>query len=137
MFIKIVKLVVTVFILVFLVSMVWMLIAQLEPIFIDEDSQTWKETDHFFAAYAELMNSPVRIMLVGIYTATTTLSTVGLGDVHPKSSYERVLTAITMVAGVSVFSFIMGKFLEVVDDIKDFNVPMEDQEGLTKFFGVM
>ena len=137
LFVKIAKLVIIVFILVFLVSMIWMLVAQLEPIFIDKDSDFWKDTDHFFTSYSILMNTPYRIMLVGLYTSITTLSTVGLGDVHPKSSYERILTAITMVAGVSVFSYIMGKFLEVVEDIKDFDVPTEDHDGLTNFFGVL
>ena len=117
--------------------MIWMLIAQLEPILIDVNSQFYNDTDHFFTAYTVIMTSPARIILVGVYTATTTLSTVGLGDVHPKSSYERLLTAVTMVAGVSVFSYIMGKFLEVLEDIKVFDVPTEDHEGLTKFFGVL
>lgn len=60
-------------------------------------------------------------MLGGIYYATTTLSTVGLGDYHPKSSYERVLTSIIMVTGVSCFSYIMEKFFEIVNALHDFN----------------
>ena len=76
-------------------------------------------------------------MIGGFYYAATTLSTVGLGDFHPKSSWERVLTSIIMVVGISCFSYTMEMFFEIVAAIKDFNQPIEDQDGLTQFFGVL
>lgn len=137
LFFKICKLAFTVLILVFLVAMIGMLLVGLEPIFFDVDSQFWLDTEHFDTAYPLRDQGPMRVMLGGIYYATTTLSTVGLGDLHPKSSYERVLASIIMVTGVSCFSYIMEKFFEIVNAINDFNQPIEDQDGLTQFFGVL
>ena len=108
-----------------------MLLFELEEIFVSKDSQIWKDTEHYNTAYATDEQGPIRKMIGGVYFATTTLSTVGLGDLHPKSSWERMLAAIIMVSGVSCFSYIMEKFFEIVDAINSFNQPLEDQEGLT------
>ena len=126
LFFKICKLALTVLILVFLVGMIGLLLVGLEPIFISTDSDIWKDTDHFYQSYAVYETAPIRVMLNGLYYATTTLSTVGLGDYHPKSSYDRVLTSIIMMTGVSCFSYIMEKFFEILDALQRFNKPIED-----------
>jgi len=48
------------------------------------------------------------------YFAITTLSTIGYGDYHPVSSYERMLAVPILMIGVAVFSFIMGQFIEIL-----------------------
>jgi hypothetical protein len=40
---------------------------------------------------------------------------VGFGDYYPVSDLERVVGAIMLLFGVAIFSFIMGKFIEMVD----------------------
>jgi hypothetical protein len=53
-------------------------------------------------------------MVTMMYNILTTLATVGLGDYHPKADEERILTAILFLSGTSLFSFIMGSFIEIV-----------------------
>lgn len=48
------------------------------------------------------------------YFSITTLSTVGYGDLHPKSNIEKVLGIIIMLAGVAFFSFVMSSFIEII-----------------------
>ena len=55
-----------------------------------------------------------RIMLVAVYFSFTSLSTVGLGDYHPKSNPERACTAMLLLIGVAVFSYILGNFIEIL-----------------------
>jgi hypothetical protein len=47
-------------------------------------------------------------MVKVFYFAITTLSTIGFGDFHPVSIFERVVASPILLFGVSVFSFIMG-----------------------------
>lgn len=42
-----------------------------------------------------------------------------------------------LLFGVAIFSFIMGKFIEMVDQIKEFNRGLDDGDSLSKFFGVI
>jgi hypothetical protein len=48
------------------------------------------------------------------YYGMTTLSTIGYGDFLPKSMSEKVIIAFVMMFGVSVFSYIMGNFMEIL-----------------------
>ena len=52
------------------------------------------------------------------YFAITTLSTIGFGDFTPVSSVERLLASIILMFGVTVFSFIMGQFIEILINYK-------------------
>jgi hypothetical protein len=67
----------------------------------------------------------------------TTLSTVGLGDYHPRSDFERILVSIILFFGVAIFSYIMGNFAEILSEFKSYNDELEEGELLTKFFGVL
>ncbi len=57
-------------------------------------------------------------LLIVVYYAFTTLSTVGFGDFNPKSDYERLFASFILVIGVAVFSFIMGNFIEILLNYK-------------------
>ena len=48
------------------------------------------------------------------YYAITTLTTIGYGDFHPISTSERVITSFVLLFGVSVFSYIMGNFIDIL-----------------------
>ena len=48
------------------------------------------------------------------YYAITTLSTIGFGDFAPKSIVEKIMISFVMMLGVSVFSYIMGNFIEIL-----------------------
>ena len=43
-----------------------------------------------------------------IYFTFTSLTTVGLGDIAPKSNIERFFIAFALLYGVAVFSYFLG-----------------------------
>ena len=49
-----------------------------------------------------------------IYYAFTSLSTVGFGDLAPRSDSERLFVAFMLLFGVAIFSYIMGVFIEIL-----------------------
>lgn len=55
-------------------------------------------------------------MVLTLYFALTTLSTVGYGDYHPVSQAEMIFISIVMLGGVAFFSYIMGNFIEIISN---------------------
>lgn len=53
------------------------------------------------------------------YYGLTTLSTIGYGDFLPKSVNEKILISFVMLGGVSIFSYITGKFIIVLFGYKE------------------
>ena len=49
-------------------------------------------------------------MIALTYFAFTTVSTVGLGDFHPKNSFERVVCSLIMLFGAMITSFLVESF---------------------------
>jgi hypothetical protein len=66
------------------------------------------------------------------YYGITTLSTIGFGDFLPKSVNEKVVAAFVMMLGVSIFSYIMGNFIDILISYKNFS-SSGDQKDLTKW----
>ena len=52
------------------------------------------------------------------YFAITTLSTIGYGDMYPISVNERWIASVILMFGVSIFSFIIGQFIEIMMNYK-------------------
>ena len=75
--------------------------------------------------------------LLATYYAFTSLSTVGFGDYNPKSNVERVLCAFILLFGVSIFSYIMGIFIEILNQIKELQSNLDDGDFLTCFLHLM
>lgn len=50
-----------------------------------------------------------------MYFAFTSLSTVGFGDFNPRGDIERILCAFILLFGVAIFSYIMGNFIDILD----------------------
>ena len=67
----------------------------------------------------------------------TSLSHVGFGDLHPVTNTDRLLTVPILVFGVAVFSYFMGKFVEIISDFKARNEETDDLDTLAKFFGML
>jgi hypothetical protein len=65
------------------------------------------------------------------------LSTVGFGDLTPKSDIERLFGAIILLFGVSVFSLIISNFKEILDKFMMLNSDLENGDNLRKFFGLL
>lgn len=72
-----------------------------------------------------------------IYFAFTTLSTVGFGDFAPRSDVERVVQSFIMMFGVSIFSYFMGNFIEILEQYQNLNAELDDGDNLAMFFGVL
>ena len=76
----------------------------------------------------------MRYALVASYWAFTSLSTIGFGDYHPKSNSERMVTAFILLFGVAIFSYILGNFIDILNEIQTFNRDLDEGDELTKFF---
>jgi hypothetical protein len=76
-------------------------------------------------------------MVLVVYYAFTTLATVGYGDFHAISDTEKIVSSIIILFGVTVFSFIMGNFIEILMSFKIVTAENEDSENLTKWFGLL
>lgn len=76
-------------------------------------------------------------LITAIYFAFTSLTTVGFGDYHPRGNLERVCGAFILLSGVAIFSYIMGNFIQILEEMKAFARDLEDADNLAKFFGTM
>jgi len=57
-------------------------------------------------------------IIIVMYFSFTTLSTVGFGDLHPKTSQERAAAVLVMLFCTAIFSLILGEFLKIVEKYK-------------------
>ena len=67
----------------------------------------------------------LHIMLLGMYFAFTTLSTVGFGDFNPRSDYERLICIVILLMGVGIFALFMGLLLEMIEEFKAYDADMD------------
>ena len=71
---------------------------------------------------------------MGMYYSFTSLSTVGFGDYHPRSNAERLVTSMILLLGVSMFSYILGNFVEILGTLQELNKDLDEGDELSKFF---
>ena len=76
-------------------------------------------------------------MIKNWYFGITTLSTIGFGDFHPKSVIEKIVASFVMMLGVSIFSFIMGHFIEILVSYKNLDTTTFDHRDLTKWVALL
>ena len=71
--------------------------------------------DEHFICYFEMEDvGDYDSVVAFVYYSFTTLTTVGFGDFNPRSNPERIFMAIGMLSGVTVFSFFMSEFIDIV-----------------------
>ena len=70
----------------------------------------------FLTAKGIMKNTREQNLVVSIYFAFTSLSTVGFGDYVPCSNIERFIGAFILLFGVSIFSYIMGNFIDILNE---------------------
>lgn len=80
----------------------------------DPSQLIYVNTETFESTFNIESRTDERKMVTKIYETLTTLSTTGLGDYKPRADEERILTAILFMSGTSLFSFIIGSFIEIV-----------------------
>lgn len=84
--------------------------------------------DTFIDAYNIYHYPKMHQMIIPMYYAFTSLSTVGFGDYHPKSNAERIFCTIILLFGVMIFSYIMGVFIEMIESAKQKNQDLGDED---------
>lgn len=76
-------------------------------------------------------------LIVLVYFSFTSLTTVGFGDYHPKSTVERFIIAMAILFGVMIFSFFMGNFINILEAHEKFSEVGGEGILLYRFFGVL
>ena len=124
----------------YFLGLVWFTFCTVEQDFILGDPLIENPDVSNFIGYFEWTfekKSMSEIALGSGYFAFTTLSTVGFGDLNPRSDIERIFGAFILLCGVAVFSTIMGSFIEMVEKVGDLNTDHGDSNGLIQFFGCL
>jgi voltage-gated potassium channel len=65
-----------------------------------------------FAAVERGHNEAVTNTWDGVFWAVTTMTTVGYGDIYPKTDYGRVIAMVVMVIGIGFLSMLIGAAAE-------------------------
>ena len=61
--------------------------------------------------------APGRQYLAAVYWALTTMTTVGFGDITPRSDAERAVAMVAVVAGTGFYSYVIGSVSAIVASI--------------------
>lgn len=77
---------------------------------LDSDTNSWM-WDPYYAYMDE-----VELYIMSIYFIVTTTSTVGYGDLSASTTIERVFCIVTMLAGVTSFTFISGALSSILSN---------------------
>ena len=65
-----------------------------------------------------------------LYYTFTTVSTVGFGDLHPKSNAERIWMAFGMMLGVALMGCVIGNILDMIAVYDEFHSDYGDPANL-------
>jgi hypothetical protein len=102
------------------------------------------EPENYFLGYYDMIyiegspiNDSFKISLTATYFALTTLSTIGLGDYHPIANSERILMVLIFLIGVSIFSYLLGIFIEILYSYSLLMSDVEDEDRLQGFFNTL
>ena len=71
------------------------------------------------------------------YFTFTTLATIGFGDYHPLADEERLWTVFVFLSGVSVISYLMGVFIEIISKFQKLNKELDEGDRLEILFSLM
>lgn len=65
----------------------------------------------------------IKLPIMMTYFLTTTMATVGLGDLRPHNDFERITCVILMLFGVSFFSYLNTRVVTTIQIINDIMYP--------------
>ena len=85
--------------------------------FIICDLKLFEETENFIDFFGVREEFNYKIAIKMTYFAFTSVSTVGLGDYHPRSNSERILGAIFLMSGVSITSYVVENLTKMIGKI--------------------
>jgi hypothetical protein len=102
----------------------------------DHDADDKAQSDYInFFKLDEL--TMYELISANTYFASTSLTTVGFGDFHPKSDLERLIIAFMLLLGVAVVSYFMGNLIEIIHVMRGIDSSLSDGDNLSKFFGLL
>jgi len=106
--------------------------------FIFCDFTKGEEADNFIDVFDIASNSENKSKTVTLaYFVFTSLSTVGLGDFHPRSNYERFVGAFVLLFGVATTSLIVENIMSMILQMNAHQKSFEQSQQLSLFFGTM
>ena len=76
-------------------------------------------------------------MVVSSYYSLTTLSTVGFGDLYPRTDYERLTGALIIFCGLLCFSYVNQNLRTTVEVFNDIWKDFDDSENLDRFLNML
>jgi hypothetical protein len=103
----------------------------------DPEKYASMNTEDFIDYFEVDSGSHFHVTILAIYYTFTTLSTVGFGDLHPRSNPERILMVFIFIFGNAIFSLILGNFIAIIDQAKDYMNEYEEYYNLKKFFSTL
>jgi voltage-gated potassium channel len=75
-----------------------------------------------------------------IYWCITTITTVGYGDIHPITDFQKILTMVAMFIGVAVYGYVIGNVASLLSNIDiakaSFSKQMEDINSFLSYKSV-
>ena len=102
-----------------------------------EEELAHENTDNFFEYYGILDNTFSHNAILACYYTLTTLSTVGFGDLAPRSDSERFICSGILLIGVAIFSVFLGQLMDILAAYKSVNEELDETDRLDLFFGLM
>lgn len=93
--------------------------------------------DNFYDYFGIDDNTDYHNTLLATYYTYTTLSTVGFGDLVPRSDPERLICSGILLVGVAIFSVFLGQFTDIIAAYKSVNEEVDETDQLDLFFGLM
>ena len=73
-------------------------------------------------------------LVISMYFAMTSLSTVGFGDYYPKNNYERLIGSIILLSGVAIFSGVMQNLSDMIINFNVMTGENNDNQEIEDFF---
>lgn len=98
----------------------------------EESIETFISTNQLDPFEQSRTNSHTMALLM--YFAFTTLSTVGFGDLTPRSDSERLLCIVILFLGVIIFGLILNNFQEIITRFHTLDDDFQDEDCLNMFF---
>ena len=77
-----------------------------------------EENENFIDYFDVYEENKIFVTVKMTYFAFTSISTVGLGDYHPRSNSERIIGAVFMMSGASVTSYVIENFTSMIAKIE-------------------
>jgi len=116
---KIIRLILQILFVVYFLAQYWFICVDVFDTMHDTDSYSFFINEHWDLTETQDLTT------TAMYFALTTLSTTGLGDLHPITDNERMLGIILIFFGVIMFSYILGELRYLMSNIDSLNGEIE------------